>query len=175
LALKKVNSKIPTNTLGIIIIALLFCARYSYGQPSLPTRSIEVIATQSLQFGTFVLTGGGGGSVVVGWDGSRTATGNVALLGIAPYSQPAIFEVKLLQGRNVNVDFSSTTTLTGSDGGTLTLHIGPTEKGTTGAYFATDNNRGFITPLRVGGTLDIPGTAIPGNYTGTFFITFNQE
>lgn len=173
--MKTVRSKILPNTLAIIIIALLFCVSYSYGQPSLPTRTMEVNEIQSLQFGTFVLTGGTGGSVVVGYDGSRTATGSMALLGIAPYAQPAIFEVKLLQGRNVHIDFSATTTLTGSDGGSLVLHIGPTEQGVSGAYFATNNNRQFTTPLRVGGKLDIPGTAIPGNYTGTFFITFNQE
>jgi len=158
-----------------MITALLFCVGYSYAQPSLPTRSIEVNATQSLQFGTFVVTGGAGGSVLVGWDGSRTATGSIAVLGGAPYAQPAIFEVKLLQGRNVHLDFSPTSTLTGSNGGSLTLNIGPTEKGINGAYFPTNNNRDFTTLLRVGGTLDIPGAAIPGTYTGTFFITFNQE
>ncbi|WP_050855221.1 DUF4402 domain-containing protein [Flavobacterium frigoris] len=173
--MKIVNSKRPFHTLKIFIAALLFGASYSYGQPSLPTRSIEVTATQALQFGTFALTGAAGGSVVVGYDGSRAATGSIAILGISPYAQPAIFEVKLLQGRNVHLDFSPTTTLQGSDGGSLILHIGPTEKGTNGAFFSTNNNREFTTLLRVGGTLDIPGNAIPGTYTGTFFITFNQE
>ncbi len=173
--MKIVNSKITLCKLKIIIAVLLFCVSYSYAQPSLPTRSIEVTATQVLQFGTFVLTGGGGGSVVVGYDGSRNATGSIAILGVLPYAQPAIFEVKLLQGRNVHLDFSPTTTLEGSDGGSLILHIGPTEKGTNGAFFSTNNNRDFTTLLRVGGTLDIPGNAIPGTYTGTFFITFNQE
>jgi hypothetical protein len=171
----KVNLKIPYNKLEIVLISMLFYVSCSYGQPALPTRSIEVNATQSLQFGTFALTGGAGGSVVVGYDGGRTASGNIALLAVAPFSQPAIFEVKLLQGRNINIDFSAITTLTGSDGGSLTLNIGPTEKGINGAYFQTNNGRDFTTVLRVGGTLDIPGAAIPGTYTGTFFITFNQE
>lgn len=173
--MKTVNSEIPHNILRIIITALLFCVSYSYSQPSLPTRSIEVTTTQSLQFGTFAITGGAGGSVLVGWDGSRTATGNIALLGITPYAQPAIFEVKLLQGRNVHLDFSPTTTLSGSNGGSITLNIGPTEKGVNGAYFPTNNNREFTTILRVGGKLDIPAATIPGTYTGNFFITFNQE
>ena len=171
----KVNSKIPYNTVSAIIASLVFCVSYSYGQPSLPPRSIEVNATQSLQFGTFALTGGAGGSVLVGYDGSRTASGSVALLAVAPYAQPAIFEVKLLQGRNINIDFSAITSLTGSDGGTLTLNIGPTDRGISAANFPTNNSRDFTTLLRVGGTLDIPSGAIPGLYTGTFFITFNQE
>lgn len=175
LILIKVNSKTPYKTVSIIITLLLFCASYSYGQPSLPPRSIEVNATQSLQFGTFALTGGAGGSVLVGYDGVRTVTGSIALLAVAPYAQPAIFEVKLLQGRNINIDFSAITSLTGSDGGSLTLHIGPTDKGINTAYFPTNNSRDFTTLLRVGGTLDIPSGAISGSYTGTFSITFNQE
>jgi len=159
----------------MLLSSLVFCVSYSYGQPALPTRSIEVNASQSLQFGTFALTGGGGGRVVLRYDGSRTTTGNVALLAVAPYAQPAIFEVKLLQGRNITIDYSATTTLTGSEGGSLSMTIGPTDKGISNANFQTTNSRDFTTLLRVGGTLEIPSNAIPGSYTGTFFITFNQE
>jgi Domain of unknown function (DUF4402) len=171
----KVYSKKSYNTVNVLLTSLLLCVSYSYGQPSLPTRSIEVNATQSLQFGTFAVTGGAGGSVIVSYDGVRTVTGSIALLAVAPYAQPAIFEIKLLQGRNINIGFSASTSLTGSDGGTLTLNIGPTDKGITNANFPTNNSRDFTTLLRVGGTLDIPSGAIPGSYTGTFFITFNQE
>lgn len=171
----KVNLKIPYNTVSIVISSLVLSVSCSYGQPALPTRSIEVNASQSLQFGTFALTGGAGGSVLVDYDGGRTASGSVALLAVAPYAQPAIFEVKLLQGRNINIDYSATTILTGSDGGSLTMNIGPTDKGVSTADFPTNNSRDFTTLLRVGGILEIPSGAIPGSYTGTFFITFNQE
>lgn len=170
-----INAKIPYNTISVLLASLVFCISYSYGQPALPTRSIEVIASQSLQFGTFALTRGGGGSVVLDYDGGRTTTGSIALLAVAPYAQPAIFEVKLLQGRNINIDYSATTTLTGSEGGSLTMNIGPTDQGISSANFPTTNSRDFNTLVRVGGTLDIPSGAIPGSYTGTFFITFNQE
>lgn len=179
MTLKKVSSKIPHNTLGIVLFTILFSVGYSYGQPSLPTRTIEVTATQPLQFGTFVLTGGGGGSVVVDWNGTINSIGNIALLGIAPYAQPAIFEIELLQGRNVFISYSGTSELTCSDcsvvADPLTLHIGPTEKGNSGTFFSTNNKRDFRTTLSVGGTLDVPATAIPGTYTGRFSITFNQE
>lgn len=157
----------------IIVAGLFFGGSCSYAQPALPTRSLEVKATQELNFGTFALTGSGGGSVVVGYDGSRSKEGSIALLGND--SQPAIFEVKLLQGRNVYIQFTDTATLLGSDGGSLTLNIGPTEQGGSGASFSTQNSRDFTTPLRVGGKLDIPGTAMPGTYSGYFYITFNQE
>ena len=148
---------------------------HSFAQPDLPQRSLTVTATQAIHFGTLCVTGGAGGTVTVGYDGTRTSTGNIALLSIAPTAQPAIFEIKLCQGRNVIITFSATTTLTGSNGGSLTLDIGPTEKGINGASFTTNSDCNFITPLRVGGTLHIPGTAIPGTYTGSFDITFNQE
>lgn len=111
----------------------------------------------------------------MGYDGSRSSTGNIVLLAMDPTAQPAIFEVKLCQGRYVIITFDSATTLSGSDGGSIELEIGPTEKGINGASFSTNSDCNFITPLRVGGTLHIPGTAIPGTYTGNFNITFNKE
>ncbi|UQD57332.1 DUF4402 domain-containing protein [Flavobacterium sp. K5-23] len=153
---------------------LILCCDFSYAQPSLPQRSITVMATQQLHFGTFAV-GAGGGSVIVGWDGTRTNTGNITLLSLAPTYQPAIFELKLCAGRSVNISFDPTVNLSGSDGGNLTLHVGPTEKGPNGTTFIINTDCNFVTPLRVGGTLDVPGGSIPGVYTGSFFITFNQE
>ena len=155
--------------------ALFFSVNFSFSQPVLPQRTITVIATQGIHFGTFCLTGGAGGTATVGYDGTRSSTGNIALLSITPTAQPAIFEIKLCEGRNVNITYDATTTLTGSNGGTLTLDIGPTEKGLSGASFTTNSDCNFVTPLRVGGTLHIPGTAIPGIYTGSFAITFVQQ
>jgi hypothetical protein len=151
------------------------CVNFSYSQPTLPLRTLTVTATQAIHFGTFCLTGPSGGTVTVGYDGSRTSTGSIALLSLEPAPQPAIFDVKLCQGRNVIITFSATTILTGSNGGSLMLDIGPTEKGINGARFPTSSDCNFITPLRVGGTLHVPGTSIPGIYTGSFSITFNQE
>lgn len=156
-------------------MALIVCAYTLSAQPELPQRTLTVTPTQAIHFGTLCVTGGAGGTVTVGYDGTRTATGNIALLSISPTAQPAIFEIKLCQGRNVIITFSSTTVLTGSEGGSLILDIGPTEMGANGASFATSSDCNFITPLRVGGTLNVPGTALPGTYTGTFDITFNQE
>ena len=153
---------------------LFFTVSSSFAQPVLPPRTITVTATQPLYFGT-ICVNGLGGTVIMGYDGSRTSTGNIALLSMAPTSQPAIFEIKLCQGRNVIITFSPTTILTGSNGGSLTLDIGPTEKGGNNVSFPTNNDCNFITPLRVGGTLHVPGTAIPGIYTGSFDITFNHE
>ncbi|MEI6898920.1 MAG: DUF4402 domain-containing protein [Bacteroidota bacterium] len=152
---------------------LFFCFSSSFAQPGLPPRSITVISTQALDFGR-VCDAGQGGTVTVGWDGSRTSTGSVALLA-SPTPMPAIFEIKLCQGRNVIITFASTTILTGSNGGSLILDIGPTEYGGNNVRFPTKGDCSFITPLRVGGTLHIPGTVILGTYSGSFEVTFNQE
>ena len=130
--------------------------------------------TQDLYFGTLCVTGVGG-TAKLGYDGSRTSTGGITLLPMAPTARPAIFEIKLCSGRNVSISFSPNIILTGDNGGSLILDLGPTERGPSGSSFATTSDCSFITPLRVGGTLHIPGTAIPGIYSGSFDMTFNQE
>jgi len=173
--MKGFNIKIQIVQLLFITVLSFMCFRVAYAQPALPQRSITVTASQPIHFGVFCITGGGGGSITVGYDGSKSSSGDIVLLSISPMAQPAIFEVKLCQGRNVIITFASSTILYGSNGGTLTLDIGPTEKGPNGASFPSNYDCNFITPLRVGGTLHVPGTALPGTYTGSFDISFNQE
>jgi hypothetical protein len=156
-------------------IGFFYCLILTYSQPALPQRTLTVTATQAIHFGTLCSTGGAGGTVILGYDGSRSSTGDVLLLAVAPTSQPAIFEVKLCQGRNIIITFSPTTTLTNGTGQTLTLHIGPTDRGISGAFFPANSDCNFITTLRVGGVLDIPASVQTGIYTGSFDITFNQE
>ncbi len=165
----------PFITLLFFPILLFVVVSNSMAQPGLPQRSLTVTATQAIHFGTMCITGSSGGTVMVGWDGSRASTGSIALLSMAPTAQPAIFEIKICQGRNVIITFSASTILTSSNGGSLVLDIGPTDQGGNHAIFAASNDCNFITLLRVGGVLHIPGTAIPGTYSGGFAITFNQE
>ncbi|AWG20478.1 hypothetical protein FFWV33_02500 [Flavobacterium faecale] len=159
----------------VFITVVSFCSSPVFAQPSLPQRNISITATQGLHFGTFALTGATGGTVTVGFDGNRTASPGIYLSSLSPTARPALFDIKLCQGRNVTVSYVPTTTLTGSNGGSFTLNIGPTEKGTNGAVFAVDNNCTFVTVLRVGGTLSIPAASPAGVYTGYFEITFDQQ
>lgn len=151
---------------------LLFCFNFSHAQPVLPQKSITVQSTQSLHFGTFCVTGASGGTVTVGYDNSRTSTGDIILINVPPLAQPGIFEVKLCQGRNISITFDPAIVSLTGPGGSLSLKIGPTDKGDNGARFLTNNDCNFITPLRVGGTLTVPGSALPGTYTGSFAINF---
>lgn len=109
-----------------LITVLLFSVNISYAQPELPPRSVTIAATQAIDFGRFCVTGSGG-TITLGWDGSRISTGGIALLS-SPTAQPAIFEIKLCQGRNVTITYASTATLTGSNGGLLTLSISAPRK-----------------------------------------------
>jgi len=132
-----------------------------------------------LNFGSFCLVNNGssGGSVTVDWQGNRTATGQVMLLNSGASPQAAIFEINLCQGRLVTINYPATTSLTGSNGGSVKLNIGPTEKGVSGSVFQVNTDCSFITQLRVGGTLTISNnTANPGgDYSGNFSITFTQQ
>jgi hypothetical protein len=171
--MKALNTNNRLLRLLVLTTVLCFCFNFTFAQPGLPPRTITITPTQALNFGR-VCVSGPGGTVTVGWDGSRTTTGGVTLLS-APNAQPAIFEIKLCQGRSVNITFTPVITLSGSNGGSISLDIGPTEKGGNNAVFQTNGDCNYITLLRVGGTLHLPGTTIPGIYTGSFEITFNQE
>lgn len=137
--------------------------------------TITAIQTQAINFGAYCLTGKSGGTISVGWDGSRSSTGNIALLTMIPIAQPAIFEIKLCEGQYVCITYASTSTLSGSNGGSQTFDIGPTEKGISGSSFSINSDCNFIHSLRVGGTLHIPAGAIPGIYSGMFEISFIQQ
>lgn len=162
-----------------IMLLLILTISVTKAQPALPPRNIRVNATQALSFGSFCLgnAGSSGGSVTVDWQGNRSSTGQVYLLPVAPLAHAAVFEISLCQGRAVTITYPPSVVLTGSNGGSMTLNIGPTEKGVSGSFFMVNNDCNFITPLRVGGTLVVGNnSANPGGtYTGSFSITFNQE
>ncbi|MDO9152679.1 MAG: DUF4402 domain-containing protein [Paludibacter sp.] len=165
--------------LQVLPAVLLFFAGFSSAQPALPPRSITVTPTQILSFGSFCVSGSNG-TVSVSWDGTRTPTGGVTLLSGSVQAQPAVFEVKLCPGRRVVLTYDQTIN-PGINGGSLMMNIGPVWREgsgtplTNGSGFETYNDCDFITLLRVGGTLQVPVTALTGMYTGSFSVTFNQE
>ncbi len=95
----------------------------------------------------------------------------------------AIFDVVLVPGRLVSISWGFPTeevTLTGSNGGSMRMKIGPTDKtstGTNSAQFVTTGGHPFHNQVYFGGTLTVGSVSAnpPGNYTGEFFITFHQN
>ena len=144
----------------------------AYAQPELPPRTITAVATQPIDFGKFIVTGNG--TITVNYDGTRSATGGVIVI---PSSivQPAIFEIKLCQGREVTITYDPFVYINGDNGGSLKLNVGDTEKGPSGSHFPVTSDCNFITTLRVGGTLEVTGGSPTGIYTGSFSIDFTQE
>jgi hypothetical protein len=171
--MKTSRGKTLTRKLWSLTIISFFCFNGSFAQLEITQPSIIVTNSQLINFGAFCITGNSGGTITVAFDGSRTSTGSIVLLSNAPFATPAIYEIKMNQGRNISITYNPKSILTNSNGGKLLFDIGPSDKGINGSSFTTGIEDNFITELRIGGTLHIQGSAPPGNYSGSFDITFN--
>jgi len=152
-----------------VIMALFFtiCHSEAYAQEH-PPKPIIITLSTNLEFGTF-FHGAIGGEVIIGSDGSRSTTGDVYLVGFA--SSPLAFFIDSNPGTIISMIPVPPVTLTGSAGGSMTMNLG-----------ATDPVLPFVTTtpttsLIFGGTLTVSNSLAnpPGNYSGVFFVTFNQE
>ena len=157
-----------------ITILLLLNAYAAKTQPPPPRPLyIYVNPAQGLIFGAF-FHGAAGGTVIIYPDGSRSVTGDIvqANLGI-PFS-PAIFEVDADAGTPVSILNGPDAVLTGSNGGSITLHVGASS---TGSSFITTVVPPARTQVRIGGTLTIgsPLANPAGTYSGSFSVTFIHE
>ena len=157
-----------------MLFALLFIFEDLTAQttPFPPPREIRVYNIQGLSFGNFY-AGTTGGTVEVDYNGLRNASGVVLAGG---FSHQAIFIVELLPGRIVNISYVQTALLYRiGGGGSMTMALGPTDRGNSGTSFITSGGQPFHNPVNVGGILTVDNNTPPGDYVGQFFITFNQE
>ena len=169
-----ISDQLKHTTLFCVSMVLLMSCFAANAQEAPPRPiTIYVNPTQGLVFGAF-FQGVSGGSVIIYPDGSRSTTGDIvqANLGI-PFS-PAIFEVDANPGTVVSILNGPDVILSGSNGGSISLHIGSSN---TGSPFITTAVPPARTQVRVGGTLTMGNSlANPsGNYSGTFSVTFIQE
>jgi hypothetical protein len=135
-----------------------------------PPRPIIVVATaQNLSFGAFT-QGISGGSVIINSAGSRSTTGDVVPLGLGYSYSTALFQITANSGTVITVGFGGPVLLH-SGGSTLTLNINSSNPVSP---FVTSLP---VTDLNVGGTLIVgnPLANPPGNYSGTFTVTFMQQ
>jgi hypothetical protein len=140
------------------------------------SRSYHFAVLQGLHFGTFtVQCPGNCNTLKVEWDGKRSCSGGIILLPAAPVAHPAEFEIWLPFGRNVVITYSQNAILTGKNGETLQLDLGPTDKGEHPVLSSPGNDLTVTIPLKMGGTLHIPANASPGVYTGEFEVSLHQE
>lgn len=141
----------------------------------LPPRPMQVTTWQNMNFGAFI-GGQSGGTITLLPGGDRTATGTVFPVFMGFNFEPAIFEVEALPGNIIHINLPVSSTLTGSNGGSLILSIAQNQTSPLSPFVNTINPP-FKMQVRVGGTLTIgsPSEDPAGNYTGTFAVTFMQE
>lgn len=163
----------------MVLSSVLMLAGYcSYAQTptdSLPADpgAISLSTYQNMHFGSFT-QGAGGGSILLSNTGIRSSSGTVTLLNLGILYYQAIFEIEAPQNSLLSITTETSTTLSGSNGGTMTLNLGSPS---IASPFLTTIPPPGRTQLRIGGTLSV-GNVIsspPGTYTGSFYITINNE
>jgi hypothetical protein len=124
---------------------------------------------QDLSFGTFS-TSSTGGTVTVPSVGSRSATGGIFLVQTDP-GAPAIMQVNFNNANLVTITVGNIANLTNGSGGSMTLQINDFYPASPFTPIPGNNN------INIGGTLTVGPAAStpPGNYSGSFDITFNGQ
>jgi len=135
--------------------------------------SVTVNLSQNLSFGAFYHYNTGG-TVIIYPDGSRSSTGDIVLLNLGYSFSTGLYDVVANSGTLVSILNGPDVLLTGSNGGSLTLHIGASDPINP---FIVTSTPPSATQVRIGGTLIVgnPLANPPGNYSGTFSVTFVQE
>ena len=156
------------------LILLILSPALLHAQHTQPhTVSLSIYPLQGLRFGAFFQSKTGG-SIIIDPRGERSASGSIILAEMGFTYGPASFGIVAAPGTMINILNGPDTRLTGSNGGTITLHLGnayPASPFVTSAPPPSYNN------VDIGGTL-IVGSAVStpaGAYSGSIFITFVQE
>lgn len=171
--------KHPSSILKPLLVVLLCSISFvSFSQnptdDDLPDPgALSVSTLQNLKFGAFYI-GASGGTVIVSSTGSRSVTGDLVPLNLGLLYCQAIFEIEAPEGSIISILNGPDATLTGSNGGSLNLHLNSSDPLSPFNSMVTPPGR---TSVNIGGTITVgdQATAVPGSYTGTFYITFNNE
>lgn len=162
----------------LLVVLLIITSMFCYAQTPTDTLpgdpgGMYAYTIQNLNLGAFS-HGNTGGTLIIGSDGTRSATGDVVPLNLGVTYYNAIFEIEAPPGAIISILNGPDATLTGSNGGSMNLHIGSSYPASPFYNTAAPPSR---TQVSIGGTLTVggSGTAPPGSYTGTIYITFNHE
>jgi hypothetical protein len=170
LKLRPLNLKSYLAVLGLLI---LWCSCSTVSGQEKPPRPISVLTAQNLSFGAF-FHGVTGGTVIIDYDGIRSTTGDIILANLGYTFFPMIVEVDAEPGYLVHIMNGPDVSLSGSNGGSMILHLGDAS---TGNMFICTAIPPGKTEVRIGGTLTVgnPGANPAGSYSGSFQVTFIQE
>jgi hypothetical protein len=175
--IKRKISYLPVIYAGFMIMALFSFKGYGQERPPRPI-AVTVKNAQGILFGTFA-HGESGGTITVTHEGARTATGSVILISQGSFASPAVFLVEGIKGTLITISPILDATLNGgSPAGHLTLKFDtPNIAASSGSPFILPYDSPSQMEIRIGGTLIVgnSGANPPGNYSGNFYVTFNQQ
>jgi hypothetical protein len=154
-----------------LIVLILLTQEAAAQEP--PPRPVEVTSIRDLGFGAFAI-GAAGGTISINTAGARSYTGDIVLLNLVYTFSSATYRFTGNRGTVISILNGPDITLTGSNGGTMTLHLGISDPPSP---FEITTTPPASTLMNIGGTLTVGSSATcpPGNYAGTFYITFIQE
>jgi hypothetical protein len=161
------------SSIGLLMIILFFAISTELSAQEPPPRPLQVTVNQNLAFGAFA-QGAVGGTISINPANGRSSSGDIILLNLGYTFSAAIYKLVANAGTVVSILNGPNVSLTGSSGGSMTLHIGASDP--VWPFVITTVPPAY-TLMNVGGTLSVgnPGSNPPGNYSGTFYITFVQE
>lgn len=161
----------------ILLFSLLILTAFqqlTFGQEKPPRPILLAVNAEGLRFGAFC-QGSLGGTVIINPGGGRDATGDIIKLSLGHVYGPATFRVKGNAGTLVTIaDILPCYLYNG--GYRLRLSFGNLSTVTsTGSPFILTSDAWM--DIKVGGTLTVGNAAAnpPGEYSGTFDVTFIQN
>lgn len=159
-------------TVAIVFACGFFSVIKAQEDPPRPI-VVTVNPSQQLAFGAFS-HGLTGGTVTVNPDESRSWSGDVLLLNLGYIYSAALFDVKANPGTVISILNGPDVTLAGSNGGSILLHL---TTSLPASPFVTTVPWPTFTQVRIGGRLTVGNAAAnpPGNYSGSYSVTFIQE
>lgn len=161
----------------VMLLGFISMASFAQGDPtdSIPDDpgALSVATVQNLKFGAFY-QGASGGTLVISNTGARSVTGDVVSLNLGVTYYQASYDITAVQGAIISITNGPNATLTGSNGGSMTMQIGNSNPGSPLQALVPPPG---TTRVDIGGTLNVgsPVANPPGAYSGTFYITFNYE
>ena len=158
-------------TMSMVLLCMLSSLVVAQEPPPRPV--VVTVTAQTLSFGAFT-HGAVGGTVSISPGGNRTSSGDVILLSLGyPYST-TLYEIVANPGTIISILNGPDVILPGSNGGSISLTVGASDPVSP---FVTTAPPPLPTYLNIGGTITIGNSAAnpPGDYSGTYDITFVQQ
>ena len=159
--------------LGLSLFLLMSLSPFLRAQEPPPRPVVINVTAETLSFGAFS-HGAVGGTVTVSPAAMRTSTGDVILLTLPFIVSPTRYEIIANPGTIISLLNGPDVVLPGSNGGSIVLSVGASDPVSP---FVISTPPPLATDLYVGGSLTIGNSAAnpPGDYSGTYDITFVQQ